>query len=571
MIGVICRDDQSATVEEFFELFKTPWEIFVPGRQYSVVMTTTDEVPQANARLVFSFGAEPKSGDALNGLAVYPQRKRSPIKYQSTSLPIYADLALIEGAARSTTLISGAQGNVGARLSLDGGAVLIRLGYDVFDEARYLLSSGQPVGHASVPTLDLHIELLRSWILEEGIALIEIPPVPAEYQFMVCLTHDIDFVGIRNHKFDHTMWGFLYRSTVGAFKRLLSGRIDLEKFLKTIKAALSLPMVLLGWMKDFWSPFEWYLKVEEGLATTYFLIPFKGCAGEKVPGKNAGWRAAGYDVRDLSEWARTIRKHGNEIGVHGIDAWHSVEKGRLELNRIEEVAGRTAKGIRMHWLLQDDKTHAVLETAGYTYDASAGYNETVGYRNGTTQVFRPPLANQLLELPTHIQDGALFYPARLDLSEAEAGDICNNLIDNSKSLGGVLTLIWHDRSHGPERFWGEFYVDLLKTLKDSGAYFSSAAGAVDWFRKRREVRFTRSENKDGVRARLGYEGEEIHPPLKVRMHLPALSGQMQGAKEEIPTQVVDLIWNGKLFDSAELEALSQFLEIGSNLKAAPQL
>lgn len=571
MIGVICRDDQRAAAEEFFELFKTPWEIYAPGRQYSVVLTTTDEVPQSNVRLILSFGAGAKSSDAGNGLAVSLQCKRSPIKYQYVSLPIYGDLALIESTTHAIVLVNGAQGNVGVRIPLNDGAVLIRLGYDLFDEVRYLLSTGQPVGHASVPTLDLHIELLRSWILTEGIAFVEIPPVPAQHRFMVCLTHDIDFVGIRNHKFDHTMWGFLYRSTIGAFRRLLSGRIDFGKFLKTVKAALSLPMVLLGWMKDFWSPFEWYLEVEEGLATTYFLIPFKGCAGENVPGKNAGRRAAGYDVRDLAEWTRRIEKHGNEIGVHGIDAWHCVEKGRLELNRIEEVAGCTAKGIRMHWLLQDDKTHAVLEAAGYAYDASAGYNETVGYRNGTTQVFRPPQAHKLLELPTHIQDGALFYPTRLDLNDAEARDICNNLIDNSKNLGGVLTLIWHDRSHGPERFWGEFYVDLLKMLKDSGAYFGTAAGTVDWFRKRREVRFSRSENGDCMRARLEYEGEEIQPRLRVRMHFPALCGDVRGAYEGTSSKAVDLSWNGKWFDSAELEAASQFLEIGPNVKAAPQL
>jgi len=571
VIGVICREDQGAVVEEFFELFKTPWETYVRGRQYSIVLTTTDEVPQTNAKLVVSFGARPKSFDACNGLAVFPQCKQSPIKYQDLWLPIYGGLALVDCAERGMTIVRGAQGNVGVRIPLASGAALIRLGYDLFDEVRCLISTGQPIGHAFVPTLDLHIELLRSWILAEEIAFVEIPPVPAEHRFMVCLTHDIDFVGIRNHKFDHTMWGFLYRSTIGAFRRLLSGRIDFGKFLKTVKAALSLPMVLLGWMKDFWSPFEWYLEVEEGLATTYFLIPFKGRAGENVPGKNGWRRAAKYDVRNLSEWTRTIQKRGGEIGVHGIDAWHSMEKGRLELNRIEEVAGLTTKGIRMHWLLQNDKTQAVLEAAGYTYDASAGYNETVGYRNGTTQVFRPLQAKKLLELPTHIQDGALFYPGRLDLNEAEARDICNNLIDNSKSLGGVLTLIWHDRSHGPERFWGEFYVNLLKTLKDSGAYFGSAGGTVDWFRKRREVRFTQSENGDSMRARLGYEGEEIQPPLKVRMHFPGLSPQRRGADEEIPSKVVDLAWNGKCSDSAELEAASQFLEIGPSVKAAPQL
>lgn len=571
MIGVIFRGDQRATVEEFFELFKTPWETYVPGRQYTVVLTTTEEVPEADARLIISFGAGRKESDARNRLAVVPQPKRSAIKYQYASLPIYGNLALIESEASGTTLVSGAQGSVGIRLPLAVGVTLIRLGYDLFDEVHYLLSNGQPVEHASVPTLDLHIELLRSWILAEAIPLLEIPPVPAEHRFMVCLTHDIDFVGIRNHKFDHTMWGFLYRSTIGAFRRLLAGRIDFGKFLQTIKAAVSLPMVYLGWMEDFWSPFEWYLQVEEGLAATYFLIPFKGCAGEKVPGKNAGRRAAAYDVRNLSDWTAAIRKRGNEIGVHGIDAWHSAEKACLELNRIEEVAGETAKGIRMHWLLQDEMTPAVLETAGYTYDASAGYNETVGYRNGTTQVFRPPQASKLLELPTHIQDGALFYPARLDLNDSEARDICNKLIDNTKSLGGVVTLIWHDRSHGPERFWGEFYVDLLRTLKDSGACFSSAAGTVDWFRKRREVRFSRSQNGSGVRARMEYEGKEIQPPLKVRMHTQDPSVQIGEAKAESSAQVVDLSWNGKWSGSAELEGASQFLEIPLNAKAAPQL
>jgi hypothetical protein len=69
--------------------------------------------------------------------------------------------------------------------------------------------------------------MLRAWILEEGIPLMEIPPVPAGYNFTVSLTHDIDFIGIRQHKFDHTMLGFLYRSTVGAERNLLRGRITI--------------------------------------------------------------------------------------------------------------------------------------------------------------------------------------------------------------------------------------------------------------------------------------------------------------------------------------------------------
>ena len=34
-------------------------------------------------------------------------------------------------------------------------------------------------------------------------------------------------------------------------------------------------------------------------------------------------------------------------------------------------------------------------------------------------------------------------------------------MDNASEFGGVLTVIWHDRSHGPERFWGDFYIKLF--------------------------------------------------------------------------------------------------------------
>src|SRR5439155_671266 len=114
----------------------------------------------------------------------------------------------------------------------------------------------------------------------------------------------------------------------------------------------------------------------------------------------------------------------------------------------------------------------------------AGYNETIGYRNGTTQVFNPPGATTLLELPLHIQDGALFYPNRLDLSESEAEKRCRALIDNARQFGGVLTVLWHDRSHGPERFWGDFYIRLVQALKSSKGWFATAGRVVSWFRKR---------------------------------------------------------------------------------------
>jgi peptidoglycan/xylan/chitin deacetylase (PgdA/CDA1 family) len=336
------------------------------------------------------------------------------------------------------------------------------------------------------------------------------------------------------------MCGFLYRSTIVAACNLLRRRISFSGLLKLWRAAVLLPFVYLGWAKDFWEPFDWYLRVERGLPATYFLIPFKRRAGEHVPGPHPSRRATAYDITDLSQETTTrLMKDGCELGVHGIDAWHSTAKARDELARIATVTGSSDVGIRMHWLLRDVDTPGVLEKAGYAYDSTVGFNETVGFRAGTTQVFRPVGARALLELPVHIQDGALFYSQRLDLSEAKAEQLCRALIATTTRAGGVLTVIWHDRSHGPERLWGDFYVRLIDALRSSGAWFGTASQAVEWFRKRREVHFERGKTSGDARPYLRYDGEEIQPPLRVRVH-------------QARSKCVDIPWNGKADLALEL-------------------
>jgi hypothetical protein len=281
--------------------------------------------------------------------------------------------------------------------------------------------------------------------------------------------------------------------------------MGLRKLLRVWKAAASLPLVHLGLVKDYWIPFEWFLSVEQGIPATYYFIPFKGRVGEKVTSAHASRRATVYDITDIPDWVATLRRNGCEVGVHGIDAWHSVEKAREELARVD-----SADGIRMHWLLADAKTPKILEEAGYAYDSTVGYNETIGFRAGTTQVYRPLGNVTLLELPMHIQDGALFFPPYLGLSEPAAWELCERMIGCAQEHGGVLTFLWHDRSHGPERFWGEFYARLVKRLKGLNVWFASARQTVDWFRQRRNVAFQGSE--------LVHHGAKIDPPLRVRVY-----------------------------------------------------
>jgi len=485
VIGVIARAGERPAVQEFFQLFKTPWEYFREGEAYDVLVITGKVTPETQAKLVVC-------------LSETPANHQTKVEIGSASLPIYrapSEKVRIEEQQR-------------------GEQKFVYLGYNLWSEIDYLLRVGQPIDHAQTPALEMHIQVIRNLILDCNMDVVEIPPVPAGYAFSATLTHDIDFIGIRQHKFDHTLAGFLFRSTVGATRDWLRGSLPFSKLMRIWKALASLPFVHLGLARDFWLPFEWYLKVERGIPATYFFIPFKHTPGEKVNAQNAHRRGCAYDIGDIPEWIATLQRNGCEVGVHGIDAWHSVEKGQAERARVLAVTQSTSSGIRMHWLLRNDETTRVLEQAGYEYDSTVGYNETIGYRAGTTQVYLPIGNENLLELPMHIQDGALFYPQRLGLSEGQAWELCQSVIEQFEKFGGVLTLLWHDRSHGPERFWGEFYSRLIERLRQMNVWLTSGEQAVRWFRQRRNVFFEKSGSTISVRGC----GQAISPPLTVRVY-----------------------------------------------------
>jgi hypothetical protein len=538
VIGVIANEHERAAVEEFFQLFKTPWEFHREGETYDVVLVSGDLPQGVRARLILVFGSEVSRTDRAASAVPLARHLGAKLDWRGSQIPLCGHLLTFERDGRPVICTTATAEAAGMEFER-GNPRLIRLGYDLFAEMLVLLTAGQPVEHAAAPTLDLHIALLRELILGSGVSLLEIPPTPAGHDFAVCLTHDIDFVGIRRHKLDHTMLGFLHRATLGAAHNFIRGRVSFRHVVRCWKAVATLPFIHLGWAKDYWMPFEWYLKAEENLSPTYFLIPFKHQPGERVKARHARRRASCYDVTEIPEWVARVQAGGGEVGVHGIDAWHSVEKGREELGRVAAVTGggHGEMGIRMHWLLHDLNTCRLLEQAGYGYDSTGGYNERPGYRHGTGQVFRPPGTRTLLELPMHIQDGALFFPQRLGLSEGEARQHCDVFVGNARKLGGVLTLLWHDRSHGPERFWGDFYVELIQKLKSHKAWFGTAGQVVGWFRKRRAVTFRVVRGEDGSRqVRVCGDGRAVTPPFCVRM-------QSAGSRGAAP-QTVDHVWDG---------------------------
>ena len=520
MIGVIANSSDHAVVREFFELFKTPWEFYEYNRQYEVLLCCgASALIVDSAKLVVVYASSALRFDTEHGIEIVSQSARNCVlSYKGTRLPLYGDCTSFRQNGNRSPLEEKSRESI-LQLSRSGGKTLVRAGYDLFGEIRSLLTVGQPPANAGIPTLELHIALLRDLILISGAALIEIPPVPDGYQLIACLTHDIDHPSIRRHRFDHTMFGFLYRAIFGSAFNLVRGRGSVRSALRNWAAVVKLPFVHLGLARDFWSQFDRYINLENGLHSTFFVIPFKGDPGLSHAGASPSRRASSYGASDIADRIRSLISAGCEIGVHGINAWIDSSKGREELEEIRSATGLHKLGARMHWLYFDEQSPALLENAGFLYDSTVGYNETIGYRTGTTQAYMPLGATRLLELPLHVMDTALFYPGFLDLSPEEANERVARIIDNGVRLGGGITINWHDRSISPERLWDNIYVNLIDELKCKGAWFATAAQAVSWFQLRRSALFEMVDFESGLlRVRVESEGAEDLPGLRLRVY-----------------------------------------------------
>ena len=520
MIGVIADSTDREVVREFFELFKTPWEFCRRDRRYEVLLCAGGGQPTTSARLVLVYAGTRTSFDDEQKIQTGPSQSRAPLLWSpGCRIPIYGESIAFPDKGRGL-LADDDSGECVAYRDHSKDRVLVRIGYDLFSEIRHLLSLGQPPANAHLPALELHIAFLRDLITGSGIPLAEIPPVPEGYPFTACLTHDIDHPSVRLHKWDYTTIGFLWRATLVSFLNLLRGRLPVRGLLTNWMAALKLPFVHLGLARDFWRDFDdRYLKLEAGCHSTFFVIPFKNRPGINADGRALSHRGAAYGVRDVADTMQKLLDAGCEIGLHGIDAWIDSSSGREELEEIRRVTGHSELGVRMHWLYWNEQSPAAIETAGAAYDSTMGYNETVGYRAGTTQAYKPLQASRLLELPLHVMDTAMFYAAYLKLSPPQSEALLRRMVDTVSRFGGCLTVNWHDRSLAPERLWGASYNGLLQDLKGRGAWFATAAQAVAWFQKRRRAVFeTEGMEPNTVLAKLPADDGSNLPGLRLRIH-----------------------------------------------------
>jgi hypothetical protein len=525
MIVVAPDHEREFGIEEFFELFKTPWRYWRQGCEalgLGDVLVATGSFPEgtAPARGIL-LGSRSSCLDEEMGVQGRHVDGARKVLWGTWELPVYTGL-LTFASAPSVLCVEGQSGDPVAYTIQRAGFKIIRLGYDLFKEVELLLCCGQSIQFAHIPTLEIHIAVLRALLLHLGMPVLEIPPRPHKLDFVTCLTHDVDFMGIKEHGLDRSVIGFALRALTMRWVKGMDERVSVARLLKNWKALLALPWVHLGICKDFWIDIPKYSILEKGKASTYFFLPFKNYPGQSSNGESPQRkRAAKYDLDCYSDLLQTLLRSGNEIGLHGIDAWASQDRGKLEIERIKRHTGEVPIGVRMHWLYFGERTPACLEEASFLYDSSRGYNEAVGFACGTTQVFRLCGTRALYELPLNVMDTALFCKGRMGLSEPEAMKCVEQVLQACRRHGGVFTLNWHTRSLSPERNWDQFYVSLLRKIEKYRTAFLTARDAVGWFSARRCIKSTMvsHEERSVVVKMEGHWPGSLLPP-SIRLFLP---------------------------------------------------
>lgn len=535
MLAIYPKDTEKPVVEEFFQLFKTPWEYFRSEGVYDVVIVTADEVPKTSAQLMLIYNSSNLEFDKHTGVETQLISKGKWVECNSTIFPIFGSLAVFKREGNAALKLKNSRYPVAFQKN-NGKQMIDRIGYDLFFEIEFLLTHGQPVGFGQIPTLEHHINTLRQLMCRAGVVFLEMFTAPPRTEFIVCLTHDVDFCGIRRHFLDRTFFGFLYRALIGSLVKVLKQRDSIKNLVQNWAAVGQLPFVYIGRVRDFWVCFDRYLQIEGNIPSTFFFVPEKKYAGQTKDGKAPRTRAVNYAVTQIPETIQYLIENGREIGLHGIDAWIDPEKGMREAAVLKDLTRQSDVGVRMHWLLGDIHSPKSLSDAGFVYDSTKGYNNGIGFPSGTVQIYKPLNSAKTVELPLNVMDTALFYPDRMNLSVKKAWDRIQKLIAHFEHFGGVFTINWHLRSLSPERCWDLFYIRLVNDLKKRRVWFASGLEATAWFKKRRSLKFEQMRFKHGsIHVKLTGLENSSGPGLILRKYQPSKKhGEYEYVDTEIP-------------------------------------
>jgi peptidoglycan/xylan/chitin deacetylase (PgdA/CDA1 family) len=280
---------------------------------------------------------------------------------------------------------------------------------------------------------------------------------PDNYEFGICLTHDVDTVFLSKK-----------RALYEAARRGIRFRI---------KQATKM---LMGGVSKHYNPrwnFNQIMDLEDsfGAKSTFFFMALK----PREPAYN-------YRLDLLQHELDTIIEKGWEVGLHGgYYAYNDLERITTQRDRLEAISGKTAKGYRNHFLrFAVPTTWELLTTANFSYDATFGYSETFGFRNGMCHPFRPynittdtPI--KIIEIPLMLMDVSLI---RMQIPPNQAWPKLRSLLDSVRKNKGTVSILWHNNRMDGD--WLKLYTKILQYGKEKHAWMTTGEELSQWWEKR---------------------------------------------------------------------------------------
>ena len=223
--------------------------------------------------------------------------------------------------------------------------------------------------------------------------------------------------------------------------------------------------------------FETILEIEarHGFRSTFFVLhdPYWSRHGPR-------YRLACPEIRRI---AARIRAAGGEIGLHGgVLRLDRADGYRESREALQDALGVDAIGIRNHLLrFSGVATWAAQEAAGFRYDATFGFADRLGPRDGRLRPFFPD-NQRILELPLTVMDVTLFR--NLGLAGEAALEAAWRAIEPVARAGGLVSLLWHNNYFNePEyRDWQWTYERLLERLAAWKPWCATGAEIDAWCR-----------------------------------------------------------------------------------------
>ena len=233
--------------------------------------------------------------------------------------------------------------------------------------------------------------------------------------------------------------------------------------------------------------FKKILKIEKsfGVNSTWFFISSKKdrfTLGS--PLGNTNYRIYDDIVRNIMI---NLKENGHEIGLHtGYCSFNDYKLMKKEKLALEKTINSKVIGVRNHCLMFDfAKTWKIQNELGFKYDATYGYNDFFGPRNGILYPFHGydfTTNNWLsiLELPMSVMDGTFMLSS--DYSFETILKKCLETINSYSQNYGVMVLNFHPRFFDNIRYKNndKLYKKVLQYCIEKKAWITNCRDFFHW-------------------------------------------------------------------------------------------